>query len=186
VSWKGYKGNPKGTGGTDFSAFPESAYFLDLDDISRPGSSPLLEVPVTVTAPYFSRAGRIARAILETNRLGAKVARRLFPRLAWLYPKGNNHRALPRLLHAVAVEGRDHAEFMIHSSELMPGGSPRFPTDRSIEVLYDALEALFASARKTFAAYTLSEYHDRVMAAEGNGPLPVTGAGQAALRADIR
>jgi hypothetical protein len=172
VSWTGYKGDPNGTGGTDFSAFPECAYFLDHDDISRRGSSPLLEVPVTVTAPYISRTGRMARAILETNRLGAKVARRLWPRCAWLYPKGNNHRALPGLLRAALADGRDHAEFMIHSSELMPGGGPRFPTDRSIEVLYDTLEALFASARKGFAACTLSEYCQRFMTARKQSGRP--------------
>jgi hypothetical protein len=165
VSWKGYKGDPNGTGGTDFSAFPESAYFLDLDDISRPGASPLLEVPVTVTAPYFSRPARLARTVLETNRLGAKVARRLFPRCAWLYPKGDNYRSLPRLLRAVTEGGREHAEFMIHSSELMPGESPRFPTPRSIEALYDTMEALFACARADFTGYTLSEYFERFTAA---------------------
>jgi hypothetical protein len=171
VSWKGYKGDPNGAGGTDFSAFPESAYFLDLDDISRPGTSPLLEVPVTVTAPYVSRAGRIARAILETNRLGAKVARRLFPRCAWLYPRGYNRRVWPGLLRTVIEEGRDHAEFMIHSSELMPGGSPNLPTARSIETLYEAMEALFASARKDFVGYTLREYFERYTAVQPAGAL---------------
>src|SRR5262249_44825568 len=69
VSWAGYKGDPGGKGGTDFSAFPESAYFLDPRDVSRPGASPLLEVPVTIGAPAFSGPGRVARAVLETNRL---------------------------------------------------------------------------------------------------------------------
>jgi hypothetical protein len=166
VSWAGYKGDPNGAGGTDFSEFPESAYFLDLADISRPGASPLLEVPVTITAPYFSRAARMARAILETNRLGAKVARRLFPRLARLDPKGYNHRALPRLLRTALVESRDYAELMLHSSELMPGGSPNFPTARSIEGLYDVLEELFAIARRKFTGLTLDEYFERFTARE--------------------
>jgi hypothetical protein len=110
------------------------------------------------------------------------VARRLFPRCAWLYPKGNNHRALPGLLRTALVEGRDFAEFMIHSSELMPGGSPRFPTARSIEILYDTLEALFAFARRAFIGQTLSEYHARFTAAgrdsgSGSPPAPCTKLG---------
>jgi hypothetical protein len=164
VSWKGYKGNPNGPGGTDFSAFPESAYFLDLDNISRPGASPLLEVPVTITAPYFGHASRIVRTVLETTWLGAKVANRLLPRLAWLYPRGNYHRWFPRLLRAVTASSRDYAEFMIHSSELMPGGGPRFPTADSIEALYDTLEALFASACAAFTGCTMSEYLERFTA----------------------
>jgi hypothetical protein len=169
VSWAAYKGDPNGRGGTDFSRFPEGAYFVDLDDISRPGDSPLLEVPVTVTGPHYPAAVRAARRLLETNRLTAKVARRLFPRLAWFYPKGYNHRALPGLVAAVKHAGRDHLAFMIHSSELMPGCSPNFPTARSIERLYDTLEALFASARDDFVGLTMAEYHDRFAAARGGG-----------------
>jgi hypothetical protein len=189
VSWKGYKGDPNGNGGTDFSACPESAYFLDPDDISRPGASPLLEVPVTVTAPYVSKAGRFARTILETNWLGAKVARRLYPRCAWLYPKGNNHRALPGLLRAAVVNRRDFAEFMIHSSELMPGESPRFPTAQSIENLYDTLESLFAVARKDFAGMTLSEYYVRFIEAghgQGGDLAPLPGPGRRTVEPAIR
>jgi hypothetical protein len=186
VSWSSYKGDPNGSGGTDFSTFPESPYFLDLDDIRRPGASPLLEVPVTVTAPYVSKAGRIVRSILETNRLGAKVARRLFPRCAWLYPKGNNHRALPGLLRAVEIGGRDHAELMIHSSELMPGGSPRFPSHRSIAVLYDTLEALFTLASKRFVGNTLSQYFHRFTSTTRADDPVLNGTNRGALEVLVR
>jgi hypothetical protein len=166
VSWQSYKGDPSGAGGTDFSTFPEAAYFLDLENISRPGALQLLEVPVTVTAPFFGQAARACRAVLETSWLGRKVANRLFPRLAWLYPKGNNHRWLSRLLLAAKEKGRDYAEFMIHSSELMPACSPRFPTADSVEALYDTLEALFAMAHADFRGCTLSEYVDRFTGAD--------------------
>jgi hypothetical protein len=77
---------------------------------------------------------------------------------------GNNHRSLPRLLRTAIVERRDYAEFMIHSPELMPGGSPNFPTARTIEVLYETLEGLFALARRDFTGRTLSEYFERFTA----------------------
>jgi hypothetical protein len=67
------------------------------------------------------------------------------------------------------ASSRDYAEFMIHSSELMPGGSPRFPTADSIEALYDTLEALFASACAAFTGCTMSEYFERFTAV-GEGP----------------
>ena len=38
---------------------------------------------------------------------------------------------------------RSHLEFVIHSSELMPGGSPRFRTEESVERLYGDLKILF-------------------------------------------
>jgi hypothetical protein len=48
----------------------------------------------------------------------------------------------------------------LHSSELMPGGSPRFPTGDSIESLYEDLELVFAEAAEHFRGATLSEFCD--------------------------
>lgn len=165
VSWKNYPGDPRGVGGTDFTDFPEDAYFLDAADIRRAGDSPLLEIPVTVTAPHFGAAALAMQRGLRALPLGRKVANRIFPGRAWLYPKGNNHRWLPRLLQAVQRRGRDFAEFMIHSSELMPGGSPNFPSAASIERLYGALDRLFAQAAADFQPLTMREYHRRFTAA---------------------
>jgi hypothetical protein len=175
VSWAPYKGSPKGNGGPDFSNFPDSAYFLDLTDISRAGSSPLLEVPVTVAAPHFCWVARAIRATLDTHWLGAKVAHRLFPRQAWLYPWGNNHRPLPGLIRAALRQGWNYAEFMIHSSELMPGGSPHFPTPASVEALYDTLESLFSLVAGSFVGFTLQEYYERFCQARASRSVPDDG-----------
>jgi len=161
VSWKMYPGNPKGNGGTDFSKFPQHAYFLDLDDISRPGDSPLLEIPVTVTAPYFPPIVDTCRAALSVTKFTRRVSNRLFPKLSWLYPMKHNHRMLRRLLLRALFEKRTFAEFMIHSSELMPGGSPTFVTERSIDAMYVALEGLFELARDRFDCLTMKEFRSR-------------------------
>ncbi len=171
VSWKTYAGDPKGKGGTDFSKFPEEAYFLDPADIRKSGDSPLLEIPVTVTAPYFAELVPRIRSILSVLPLGNKVSNRLFPRLAWLYPKGKNHRMLPRLMQTALHERRDFAEFMIHSSELMPGGSPNFPNGPAIERLYVALESLFAFAKEQFQPVTMHEYYKRFTRRVASEPL---------------
>jgi len=52
VSWKETIGDPNQEGGPDYTNFPNNYYFLDLEDISRPGISFLLEVPVTIFAKY--------------------------------------------------------------------------------------------------------------------------------------
>ena len=170
VSLRQWRGRPDGPGGPDYRAFPTAAYFVDPVDVGRPGSSPLLEVPVTIGPTYLSRPARLANDFLRATWLGTKVANRLFPRCAWLYP-AKFHRGMFGLLRAAAADGRDHAEFMIHSSELMPGGSPRYPTARSIEALYRCLERLFAEAARDFVGLTLGEYHDRV--ATARRPTPV-------------
>lgn len=161
VSWKAYPGNPKGNGGTDFSKFPENAYFIDLNDISRPGNSPLLEIPVTVTQPYFPPIVDTCRSALSVTKFTRRVSNRLFPKLTWLYPMRHNHRFLKRLLLRALHEKRQFAEFMIHSSELMPGGSPTFQTQRSIDSMYATLEGLFALARDKFDCLTMGEFRRR-------------------------
>jgi hypothetical protein len=63
------------------------------------------------------------------------------------------------------TEGVDHMEFMLHSSELMPGGSPAFKDSWEIERLYESLEILFEDLSAWCRGTTLKEFHARF----GNG-----------------
>lgn len=162
ISWRGDLGVPHGRGGSDYRDFPESAYYLDLGDIRRPGDSPLLEVPMTVMV----RAGWL-RDITPESLARTWPVRKALNRLAprwWLRPDGRNLPALVSLLYHALREGRDYVMFMLHSSELMPGGSPTFPDVESIERLYRQLDALFSLASGNFVGVTLREYHDRFAA----------------------
>jgi peptidoglycan/xylan/chitin deacetylase (PgdA/CDA1 family) len=158
ISWRSTAGDPRGSGGPDYAGYPSTAYWLDLDDIRVPGSSVLVEVPVT-TFPRRQRP-RIewARRRTRDNVLASRAIDRLRPRALWLRPDGRNGRGLPRLLQTARAEDRDYVQFMLHSSELMPGGSPRFPSVRSVEALYEDLERLFSAAAAEFRGRTLSEY----------------------------
>jgi hypothetical protein len=161
-SWAPYKGDPNGAGGPDFTRFPDSAYFLDLDDIAQRGDSTLLEVPVTSLRPHYPPLVRFACAIIKrTHNLGFRAVRKFFPWSAQFVPDGRNRRILRALLAAARREERDYVEMAFHSSELMPGGSPTFPTTASVEKLYEDLEALFAAASRDFAGATLKEYYER-------------------------
>ena len=55
-------------------------------------------------------------------------------------------------------ENTDYLMFMLHSSELMPGGSPTFRTNEDIEKLYSDLETLFAYISGFCEGKTLKEY----------------------------
>jgi hypothetical protein len=156
VSWKGTPGRPDGEGGADYTGFPVAEYFLDLDDISRPGHSSLLEVPVTI----LRRSPTVRRLCQPVERVpwGKRAAARLFPDLNWLRPDGRNGGVLLKIVDQVLLERRPYAEFMLHSSEFMPGGSPRFPDERSIDHLYGHLEALFERVQGRFSGATMAEY----------------------------
>ena len=50
--------------------------------------------------------------------------------------------------------------FMLHSSELMPGGSPYFPDEVSIEKEYNTLKSLFDYlSAMSYEGITLNDYY---------------------------
>ena len=157
VSWKSHLGAPEKDGGTDYTNFPETAYFIDPSDISRPGQSTLLEIPVSI----MDRSGLVNTAVsssfLSNISLVNRISNRLFPKV-WLRPNGRNlNQMLGYLRYALSIK-RDYVEFMLHSSEFMPGGSPLFKSESAIEQLYHCLESLFAEASVHFSGRTLSQY----------------------------
>lgn len=157
VSWADHIGDPEQSGGPDYSSFPISPYFVDLDDISRPGKSALLEIPVTA----MHMQPRLLRKM--ERRLGGRSIlcrglNRLFPRLCWLAPTGHNTRLMLRVIKKSLIENRPCVEFALHSSNLMPGGSPFFPRNRDVEVLYEDLNRLFSLANQKFRGQTVHEF----------------------------
>jgi hypothetical protein len=85
---------------------------------------------------------------------------RRLTRPSWLRPHGGNLGEMMRILGRARLRGWAYVMFMLHSSELMPGGSPRFRTSSSIEAMYDDMDALFERAARRFTPMTLSEFHD--------------------------
>ncbi|GGY16598.1 deacetylase [Paludibacterium paludis] len=153
VDWSQTRGARQGRGGTDYREFPESAYWLDECDIGQAGSLPLLEIPMTTRPKYSS----IVQGLKDTvNRLRGKSRPRS---MSWLRPRGGNAREMITLADRVGAGGSDYLEFMLHSSEFMPGGSPTFRTEADIEELYRDLEALFTHLARDYSGATLAEYH---------------------------
>ena len=160
VSWRSYLGSPQGRGGPDYTAFPDSAYFLNLDDVRRPGPSRLLEVPVTILSRTPLLAAWAWRA-LENVPLGKRTTKRFFVQPGWLRPNGTNRRQLLTVLSTALRQGRDYVQLVLHSSELMPGGSPKAQSPNRIERLYANLEVLFSAALQHSQGVTLQDFYRR-------------------------
>ena len=158
ISWENDIGDPSKKGGTDYTRFPENAYFIDPSDISREGGSDLLEVPVTVIMSE-NRLAHLAKKICPNIRAAKKAVKRMMPDVHWMRPNGRNLKDLLCLAEKAAQEKGEYAEFMLHSSELMAGASPAFPSDKNIETLYEHLEILFERARRDFDGATLKEFY---------------------------
>ena len=67
---------------------------------------------------------------------------------------------MKRILRNAEINKWPCVSLMLHSSELMPGGSPYFPYRESIENLYADLDELFSFAQKLFIAATCKEFYD--------------------------
>lgn len=160
VTWEGHAGSPNGNGGSDYRGFPEHEYFVSLDDIARAGSSPLLELPMTIMKATDGTIMRSARKAASRTGL-ARLANRVRPAVEWMRPSGGNLRSMIGMVERALAERRPYVEFMLHSSEFMPGGSPTFQTPESIERLYADLDQLFASVAGRFTGMTLSEYREQ-------------------------
>ncbi len=161
VSWRDNLGDPAQNGGTNFSRFPSQLYFVDLENISRAGNSPLLELPMTIVQNE-SAISATARK-LSAGSFPRRVANKLLSiEPIWLRPTGSN---LPQMLAIVERAQREnwpYIEWMLHSSEFMPGGSPSFADERAIDKLYEDLETLFARVAQHFSGATLGQFYDEL------------------------
>lgn len=154
VSWARAMGAPNGQGGADYRRFPEQPYWMDLERIDRAGPSTLLELPVTVLPGPLRRRLPFAHDVPVLRRW---VWRRE-PPLFWLYPDGTNLRHMLSLVDEAVSSRRPCIEMVLHSSELMPGGSPWFGDESAIEGLYADLRRLFEAVAPHFTGSTLAEF----------------------------
>lgn len=157
ISWKRDLGDPEQGGGPDYTRFPDEAYFIDLNDVSSPGSSPLLEVPVTIASDKWHLRKIVARIFKSYSHMPGAL-NKLFP--VWFRPNGGNLKSMLVIMEKALCENKSYVALMLHSSELMPGGSPIFPGENDIENLYAHLEQIFDAARETFRPSTLKEYYN--------------------------
>ena len=155
VNWAHVRGNR--LGGADYTTYPAHPYFMNLDRIDCEGDSPLLEIPVSIVA----KPNRLGRLLNSAPRPIRRALRRFSAETtSWLRPNGRNRESMLAILNQAYDERWPCMEFMLHSSELMPGGNPTFKTPVDIESLYADLKVLFSNAAKQYRGQTLREFHD--------------------------
>ena len=146
ISWLSTMGITDCSRGSDYSKAPESPFYLDED-------KKMLELPVSIRTIHFS--DNIFGSVYS---LLSGIKHRFLGYKAWLRPNGQNLTEMLHLVNVLKEEDTDYLMFMLHSSELMPGGSPTFRTNEEIEKLYSDLETLFAYVSTFCDGRTLKEY----------------------------
>lgn len=145
MNWENCVG-ATGKPGSDYCQCPTEPYYI-YDDI--------LELPVSIRPmKYFA-----PDAIHSLRSLAHEIKWCSRVRNVWLRPtKDPSFTALRKVLDTVSKDS-DYAMFMLHSSEMMPGGSPSFPDEKSIEKLCLCTEKLFAYAKQCgYVGCKLSDY----------------------------
>jgi hypothetical protein len=158
IDWTTTPGAPGGRGGPDYTDFPRRPYFLQPPAVAVPADRGLLEVPVTVEPGPLARAAAWAYA---TGQLG-RIANRIAPRLNWLCPGESRLGGMLQAARDARRRGAACVELMLHSSELMPGGSPTFRSVAAIERLYDDLGVLFEALAGWCQGMTLEKFHSQM------------------------
>lgn len=111
--------------GNDYRKAPKGIYKIHPD---------ILEVPMTTRRIRHCRNGSLKHRV-KTLLKGEE---------AWLRPIRHSVAPMKELTEKVIREGNgEYLEFMIHSSELMPGGSIFFKDADAVERLYKTMEQYF-------------------------------------------
>ncbi|KAF1086095.1 hypothetical protein SPSYN_00833 [Sporotomaculum syntrophicum] len=154
VSWAGKPGCT-GIPGSDYRAAPERPYYIYTD---------LLEVPVSIRKIRCFQLKRVLslRDFLRECRDYIKGKEQ------WLRPdKFLSEKGMLRLVEIICKEDTDYLMFMMHSSELMPGGSNTFTTKQRVEELFVCMERLFSYIGQNYQGVTLKQYRELTAAREG-------------------
>lgn len=107
--------------------------------------------------PHILCDDRAGRKIIEIPATLVSKTEGSVP--AWFRPNGKNVETMLGMIDYIYESEADYIEFMLHSSELMPGGSPTFRNAGQIEVLYENLNEIFKKLRcKGYEGVGLSAY----------------------------
>ena len=148
--------------GPDFVRAPLQPYFLSYDDATTPGTSSLLEIPVSaalnrrlprVLQHAYARAPRpyMTKRILRALRL---------VKMVWLRPSYSSLADMCALASRLERDRVPVLNLLFHSSEAIPAGSPYNRTQDDLDRFLDRLDRFlrFATANLGARPATFAEF----------------------------
>lgn len=140
VSWMSTKGESRSYG-CDYTQVPAYSHYIGR----------VLEVPMSILK---------TRQIIRLTSIKSIIKQIIRGKSIWLRPASSSLREMKWLIKTNPNKD-NYVEFMIHSSELMPNGSPYFKTKKDVEELFITMDALFAYAtNKGYKGCTLEEFYN--------------------------
>ncbi len=149
-------------GGPDFVDAPLSPYYLAYDHATRPGTSNVLELPISAAlnrpVPAWL-AHAYARAPFNyTTKRALRLAR--IAQVHWLRPSYTSAADMCTLGRRLVDRGAPLLNLLFHSSEVIVGGSPYNKTQGELDAFYERLGTFLTYATKDLSAtgMTFTEY----------------------------
>jgi len=152
-------------GGPDFADAPLTPYYLAYDHPTRPGSSGVLELPLsTALHRRLPRPLALAWARAPKPYQTKRILRKLgVARVQWLRPSYSSLDDMCALARRLADDGVPLLNLIFHSSEAIVGGSPYNRTPGELDAFFDRLDRFLAFATTELGAVprTFREFRDR-------------------------
>lgn len=166
-------------GGPDFADAPLTPYYLAYDHATRPGSSQVLELPISAalhtTGPAVGRSATghrpsllaLAYARAPKPYMTKRVLRKLgLARTVWLRPSYSSLEDMQRLARRLVESGVPLLNVIFHSSEAIVGGSPYNRTGAELDAFFERLDRFLTFATRELRAEpaTFREFRERFIA----------------------
>lgn len=139
ISWGKFTGETVNSG-PDYTQVKRECHYI----------GKVFEVPMTIRTTRLAKRGswkHKLRVLLQKESIWLRPATASLQEMLWLCDIVNKE------------SQTDYLEFMVHSSELMPNGSPYFKDNDAIEKLYEETEILFDKVKSLgYKGITLKEY----------------------------
>jgi len=137
-------------GGPDFVGAPVTPYFLAYDDAIRPGTSDVLELPISAALnrrvpAWIERLYGRAPSPYNTRR-ALRLLR--IAHVRWLRPSYSSAEDMIALARDLVDRGAPMLNLLFHSSEALVGGSPYNRTEAELAAFFDRLGAFFTYASR--------------------------------------
>jgi peptidoglycan/xylan/chitin deacetylase (PgdA/CDA1 family) len=141
-------------GGPEFVEAPLTPYFLAYDSATTPGTSGVLEIPVSASLnrrlPAFLQHAYARAPSPYTTRRALRALGLL--RLRWLRPSYSSLDDMIALSRDLVRAGEPVLNLLFHSSEAIVGGSPYNRTQAELDAFLDRLDRFLAFATRELGA----------------------------------
>ncbi len=153
-------------GGPEYLVAPVDPYFPDPQNLSSQGTSPILEVPLTVL-PIVPKLDLVLERIANTFPTSQEAVFWFSKYLGSLsaQPMAVGINRLKTTVRVHRIRGGTTVTLYFHSSELMPGASPQHPTKRHVGNFLKRIEKFLFWLRNEMGAVsmTLSELRNSIV-----------------------